>query len=197
MPDQGQLLLLLGMLVHFVLVVCPIPNLNAHTVINIIFNFLLPSNMISMMFFNMAVYEACIFNWIWHGHGKKSSQQVQIKLTGRNRLGSSKILRSYIFRLYRCSFMSLPIIYSHLAFCSIYVLTWYVLSYILSSASLSLLPWPKPAVWPTVPPDASSEVLEKEKASSLFVCVFSFFFLDSFFVVFLFSSRESKTRKEC
>lgn len=33
----------------------------------------------------------------------------------------------------------------------------------LNSASLSMLPWPKPAVWPTVPPDASSEVLEKEK----------------------------------
>jgi len=33
----------------------------------------------------------------------------------------------------------------------------------LSSASLSLLPWPKPAVWPSVPADASAEVLEKEK----------------------------------
>lgn len=33
----------------------------------------------------------------------------------------------------------------------------------LNSASLSMLPWPKPAVWPLVPPDASSEVLEKEK----------------------------------
>lgn len=32
-----------------------------------------------------------------------------------------------------------------------------------NSASLSMLPWPKPAVWPLVPPDASSEVLEKEK----------------------------------
>ncbi|XAR56575.1 hypothetical protein NMG60_11037116 [Bertholletia excelsa] len=32
-----------------------------------------------------------------------------------------------------------------------------------NSASLSMLPWPKPAVWPSVPPDASSEVLEKEK----------------------------------
>ncbi|KAF5728331.1 hypothetical protein HS088_TW21G00478 [Tripterygium wilfordii] len=32
-----------------------------------------------------------------------------------------------------------------------------------NSASLSMLPWPKPASWPTVPPDASSEVLEKEK----------------------------------
>ncbi|XP_074319412.1 trafficking protein particle complex II-specific subunit 130 homolog [Silene latifolia] len=32
-----------------------------------------------------------------------------------------------------------------------------------NSASLSMLPWPKPAVWPTVPPDASSEVFEKEK----------------------------------
>lgn len=26
-----------------------------------------------------------------------------------------------------------------------------------------MLPWPKPAVWPSVPSDASSEVLEKEK----------------------------------
>ncbi|XP_058779898.1 trafficking protein particle complex II-specific subunit 130 homolog isoform X1 [Vicia villosa] len=32
-----------------------------------------------------------------------------------------------------------------------------------NSASLSLLPWPKPAVWPSVPTDASAEVLEKEK----------------------------------
>ncbi|KAF8409326.1 hypothetical protein HHK36_005400 [Tetracentron sinense] len=34
-----------------------------------------------------------------------------------------------------------------------------------NSAALSMLPWPKPAVWPSVPPDASSEVLAKEKAS--------------------------------
>ncbi|KAL0728988.1 hypothetical protein Bca4012_025081 [Brassica carinata] len=33
----------------------------------------------------------------------------------------------------------------------------------LNSACLSMLPWPKPAVWPSLPPDASSEVLEKEK----------------------------------
>lgn len=26
-----------------------------------------------------------------------------------------------------------------------------------------MLPWPKPAVWPSVPPEASSEVLLKEK----------------------------------
>ncbi|XP_031375340.1 trafficking protein particle complex II-specific subunit 130 homolog isoform X2 [Punica granatum] len=32
-----------------------------------------------------------------------------------------------------------------------------------NSASLSMLPWPKPAVWPSIPPDASSEVLAKEK----------------------------------
>ncbi|XP_051133822.1 trafficking protein particle complex II-specific subunit 130 homolog [Andrographis paniculata] len=32
-----------------------------------------------------------------------------------------------------------------------------------NSASLSMLPWPKPAVWPSLPPDASSEVLAKEK----------------------------------
>ncbi|CAK9160210.1 unnamed protein product [Ilex paraguariensis] len=32
-----------------------------------------------------------------------------------------------------------------------------------NSASLSMLSWPKPAVWPTIPPDASSEVLAKEK----------------------------------
>ncbi|PQM39566.1 trafficking protein particle complex II-specific subunit 130 homolog [Prunus yedoensis var. nudiflora] len=32
-----------------------------------------------------------------------------------------------------------------------------------NSASLSMLPWPKPGVWPSVPPDASSEVLAKEK----------------------------------
>lgn len=37
---------------------------------------------------------------------------------------------------------------------------------ILCSASLSMLPWPKPAIWPSIPPDASSEVLMKEKASS-------------------------------
>ncbi|EFH42301.1 hypothetical protein ARALYDRAFT_331786 [Arabidopsis lyrata subsp. lyrata] len=33
----------------------------------------------------------------------------------------------------------------------------------LNSACLSMLPWPKPAVWPSLPQDASSEVLEKEK----------------------------------
>ncbi|KAK9269657.1 hypothetical protein L1049_001435 [Liquidambar formosana] len=32
-----------------------------------------------------------------------------------------------------------------------------------NSASLSMLPWPKPAVWPSVPSDASSEVFVKEK----------------------------------
>lgn len=32
-----------------------------------------------------------------------------------------------------------------------------------NSASLSMLPWPKPAIWPSVPPDASSAVLAKEK----------------------------------
>ncbi|PSS16211.1 Trafficking protein particle complex II-specific subunit like [Actinidia chinensis var. chinensis] len=32
-----------------------------------------------------------------------------------------------------------------------------------NSAALSMLPWPKPAVWPSVPPDASSEVFLKEK----------------------------------
>uniref|UniRef100_A0A2P2KVT3 Trafficking protein particle complex II-specific subunit 130 homolog isoform X1 n=1 Tax=Rhizophora mucronata TaxID=61149 RepID=A0A2P2KVT3_RHIMU len=32
-----------------------------------------------------------------------------------------------------------------------------------NSASLSMLPWPKPAVWPAAPPDASSEVIAKEK----------------------------------
>ncbi|KAD4178945.1 hypothetical protein E3N88_27536 [Mikania micrantha] len=32
-----------------------------------------------------------------------------------------------------------------------------------NSASLSMLPWPKPAVWPSVPSDVSSEVLAKEK----------------------------------
>nr|XP_043628055.1 trafficking protein particle complex II-specific subunit 130 homolog isoform X2 [Erigeron canadensis] len=32
-----------------------------------------------------------------------------------------------------------------------------------NSALLSMLPWPKPAIWPSVPSDASSEVLAKEK----------------------------------
>ncbi|ESR65193.1 hypothetical protein CICLE_v100072731mg, partial [Citrus x clementina] len=32
-----------------------------------------------------------------------------------------------------------------------------------NSASLSMLPWPKPPVWPLVPADASAEVLAKEK----------------------------------
>ncbi|GFP78584.1 trafficking protein particle complex ii-specific subunit 130 homolog [Phtheirospermum japonicum] len=32
-----------------------------------------------------------------------------------------------------------------------------------NSASLSMLPWPKPTVWPSLPPSASSEVLAKEK----------------------------------
>ncbi|CAI9088568.1 OLC1v1022920C1 [Oldenlandia corymbosa var. corymbosa] len=32
-----------------------------------------------------------------------------------------------------------------------------------NSAALSMLSWPKPAVWPSLPPDASSDILEKEK----------------------------------
>lgn len=32
-----------------------------------------------------------------------------------------------------------------------------------NSAALSLLPWPKPAIWPSFPPDSSTEVLAKEK----------------------------------
>lgn len=36
-------------------------------------------------------------------------------------------------------------------------------TFCLNSASLSMLPWPKPVVWPLVPPEASSEVLAKEK----------------------------------
>ncbi|XP_050218333.1 trafficking protein particle complex II-specific subunit 130 homolog [Mercurialis annua] len=32
-----------------------------------------------------------------------------------------------------------------------------------NSALLGMLPWPKPAVWPSVPPDASPQVLVKEK----------------------------------
>ncbi|KAG8658031.1 trafficking protein particle complex II-specific subunit 130 homolog isoform X1 [Manihot esculenta] len=32
-----------------------------------------------------------------------------------------------------------------------------------NSASLSMLPWPKPAVWPSLPADASPQVLAKEK----------------------------------
>jgi hypothetical protein len=66
-------------------------------------------------------------------------------------------------------------------------------SFIFYSALLSMLPWPKPLVWPSVPPDASPEVLEKEKVrfrmpcpnlnqqkgigiyfSYLFVCLFSY-----------------------
>ncbi|MQL80119.1 hypothetical protein Taro_012568 [Colocasia esculenta] len=38
-----------------------------------------------------------------------------------------------------------------------------------NSATLSMLPWPKPAVWPSVPPDASSEVFTKEKASLSYI----------------------------
>ncbi|CAN6202119.1 unnamed protein product [Urochloa humidicola] len=32
-----------------------------------------------------------------------------------------------------------------------------------NSASLSMLPWPKPATWPSIPPDSSAAVMEKEK----------------------------------
>ncbi|GJM95475.1 hypothetical protein PR202_ga12215 [Eleusine coracana subsp. coracana] len=31
------------------------------------------------------------------------------------------------------------------------------------NASLSMLPWPKPATWPSIPPDSSSEIMAKEK----------------------------------
>lgn len=33
----------------------------------------------------------------------------------------------------------------------------------INSAALSMLPWPKPGVWPSVPPDASPNVVAKEK----------------------------------
>ncbi|GJN34821.1 hypothetical protein PR202_gb23519 [Eleusine coracana subsp. coracana] len=33
----------------------------------------------------------------------------------------------------------------------------------INSASLSMLPWPKPATWPSIPPDSSSEIMAKEK----------------------------------
>ncbi|KAL8171962.1 hypothetical protein V2J09_023766, partial [Rumex salicifolius] len=32
-----------------------------------------------------------------------------------------------------------------------------------NSAALSMLPWPRPAAWPVIPPEASSEILQKEK----------------------------------
>lgn len=32
-----------------------------------------------------------------------------------------------------------------------------------NSASLSMLPWPKPATWPSIPPDSSAETMAKEK----------------------------------
>ncbi|KAK8503659.1 hypothetical protein V6N12_024831 [Hibiscus sabdariffa] len=43
-----------------------------------------------------------------------------------------------------------------------------ICSFLLRSASLSMLPWPRPAVWPSVPDEASSEVDVKEKASYYF-----------------------------
>lgn len=51
----------------------------------------------------------------------------------------------------------------------LYVLIWFCLHFLLNSAALSMLPWPKPAVWPAVPADASSEVLAKEKVSLYFI----------------------------
>ena len=48
----------------------------------------------------------------------------------------------------------------------IYIAIFYTLKRMflfLHSASLSMLPWPKPSIWPSVPSDASSEVLGKEK----------------------------------
>ncbi|KAJ3681363.1 hypothetical protein LUZ60_015852 [Juncus effusus] len=32
-----------------------------------------------------------------------------------------------------------------------------------NSAALSMLPWPKPAIWPAIPPDSSAAILAKEK----------------------------------
>ena len=46
-----------------------------------------------------------------------------------------------------------------------------VISFFFCSAALSMLPWPKPAIWPSVPSDASSEVLAKEKVS-IFIIIF-------------------------
>lgn len=47
----------------------------------------------------------------------------------------------------------------HMDYCDM----WHSLDGIgLSSAALSMLPWPRPAVWPAVPPDVS-RVLAKEQ----------------------------------
>uniref|UniRef100_A0A0A9D8R6 Uncharacterized protein n=1 Tax=Arundo donax TaxID=35708 RepID=A0A0A9D8R6_ARUDO len=43
-----------------------------------------------------------------------------------------------------------------------------------NSASLSMLPWPKPATWPSIPPDSSAEIMAKEKVS-----IFQLFFMAS------------------
>ena len=37
-----------------------------------------------------------------------------------------------------------------------------------SSASLSMLPWPRPIVWPAIPTDADDLIAEKAKVNSSF-----------------------------
>lgn len=46
-----------------------------------------------------------------------------------------------------------------------YVVSMLYVLFLLYSASLSMLPWPKPAVWPSLPADASPQVLAKEKVN--------------------------------
>lgn len=65
--------------------------------------------------------------------------------------------------------INVTILYSEFTFssCSAFELT--CLMY--RSASLSMLSWPKPATWPSIPPDSSAEVMAKEKASIFQLCI--------------------------
>lgn len=116
-----------------------------------------------------AVHEACIFNWLWIWYWKKSGQQVE----------------SHSF-LYINTVLNLSLNIGVLGLVMLLksMMSWSpknspdvalrssnFLAPFLSSAALSMLPWPKPAVWPSVPPDASSEVFLKEKVR-IFSCYY-------------------------
>lgn len=117
----------------------------------------------------LAVHEARGVNWIWFIYREKSSQQVHIYYWQPRAMLSCLILADWLCKLkllsalfFLNSWFSQTKSFQHPTFQSISI---FMTRFLMSSALLSMLPWPKPSVWPSVPPDASSEVLAKEKVS--------------------------------
>ena len=118
--------------------------------------------LLTEMYLHMwAVHKACIFNWLWIWYWTKSRQQVQTQFF----LYTNTVWVFLWILVFFGLVMLLKLMMSLSPKSSSDVALWsFNLLYpCLSSAAFSMLPWPKPAVWPSVPPDASSEVFLKEK----------------------------------